>query len=255
MSATALTGLITYTGGSGIDTIGAAAAVNAFDVSAGAGNDLIATGAAADRVRGEAGDDFLNGGLGNDTAVYSGNVGDYQIAFLPGNDIRIADLRAGAPEGADTLRGIENAAFANATISFLFGTAGDDDFVASGNQAIDAGLGNDTITFDFRLVDATVTYFGQHGDHRRAVEPHRAERLRDAMCSPTARSTTDDGDRAGRRPVLLFARNHDVWNAHADADQHYHAFGWHEGRDPNAFFSTSIYLAANPDVRPPASTR
>ena len=160
MSATALTGLITYTGGSGSDTIGAAAAVNAFDVSAGAGNDLIATGAAADRVRGEAADDFLNGGLGNDTAVYAGNVGDYQIAFLPGNDIRITDLRAGAPEGADTLRGIENAEFANATLSFLFGTTGDDDFVASGNQAIVAGLGSDTITFDFRLVDATVTYAG-----------------------------------------------------------------------------------------------
>ena len=25
--------------------------------------------------------------------------------------------------------------------------------------------------------------------------------------------------------------------------------GWHEGRDPNAFFSTTIYLAANPDVK------
>ena len=27
------------------------------------------------------------------------------------------------------------------------------------------------------------------------------------------------------------------------------AFGWHEGRDPNAFFSTGIYLSANPDVK------
>ena len=27
------------------------------------------------------------------------------------------------------------------------------------------------------------------------------------------------------------------------------AIGWHEGRDPNAFFSTAIYLSANPDVK------
>ena len=34
-----------------------------------------------------------------------------------------------------------------------------------------------------------------------------------------------------------------------DADQHDHAFGWREQRDPNAFFDTSVYLAANPDVQ------
>ena len=27
------------------------------------------------------------------------------------------------------------------------------------------------------------------------------------------------------------------------------SFGWHEGRDPSAFFSTAIYLSANPDVK------
>ena len=36
--------------------------------------------------------------------------------------------------------------------------------------------------------------------------------------------------------LFYYAQNHDVWNAHADADAHYHAFGWQEGRDPNAFF-------------------
>jgi len=33
-----------------------------------------------------------------------------------------------------------------------------------------------------------------------------------------------------------------------DADSHYNSFGWREGRDPNAFFDTSAYLAANRDV-------
>ena len=53
----------------------------------------------------------------------------------------------------------------------------------------------------------------------------------------------------------IIRRYHDVWNAHADADAHFHSVGWHEGRDPNAFFSTAIYLSANPDVRRPASIR
>ena len=247
MSATTLTGLIAYTGGSGSDTIGAAAAVNPFNVAAGGGNDQVATGAAADRVRGEAGDDFLNGGLGNDTAVYAGNVGDYQVAFLPGNDIRITDLRSGAPEGADTLRGIENAEFANATLSFLFGTPGDDSFVASADQAIVAGLGNDTATFDFRLVDATVTYAGhsvliESGATHTVVSGFETYVFTDGTVhNKDADVLVDD--------LFYYARNHDVWTAQADADQHYHQFGRLEGRDPNAFFSTTIYLAANADVK------
>ena len=49
--------------------------------------------------------------------------------------------------------------------------------------------------------------------------------------------------------LFYYAHNHDVWNAHVDADAHYNAIGWHEGRDPNAFFSTSLYLAVNADVK------
>ena len=49
--------------------------------------------------------------------------------------------------------------------------------------------------------------------------------------------------------LFYYSRYHDVWNAHADADAHYNAFGWHENRDPNAFFSTGFYLALNPDVQ------
>ena len=48
--------------------------------------------------------------------------------------------------------------------------------------------------------------------------------------------------------LFYYIHNKDVWNAHADATAHYNANGWHEGRDPNAEFSTSGYLAANPDV-------
>ena len=45
-----------------------------------------------------------------------------------------------------------------------------------------------------------------------------------------------------------YARNPDVARAGADAFQHYMAYGWKEGRDPNAFFSTQYYLATNAAV-------
>jgi VCBS repeat-containing protein len=48
--------------------------------------------------------------------------------------------------------------------------------------------------------------------------------------------------------LFYYARHHDVWNAHADADADYMTTGWKAGFDPNAFFDTSIYLEANPDV-------
>ena len=48
--------------------------------------------------------------------------------------------------------------------------------------------------------------------------------------------------------VWYLSHNLDVWRAHIDADTHYEIFGWHEGRDPNAYFQTKEYLAENPDV-------
>jgi autotransporter-associated beta strand protein len=48
--------------------------------------------------------------------------------------------------------------------------------------------------------------------------------------------------------LFYYAANPDVWQAQIDADAHYAAYGWREGRDPNAAFSTEGYLAANPEV-------
>ena len=45
------------------------------------------------------------------------------------------------------------------------------------------------------------------------------------------------------------ARYGDVAAAGLDPATHYGASGWHEGRDPDAVFSTVGYLAANADVR------
>ena len=224
MTAAGLTGPISYTGGTGIDTVNGAAAVNPFNISGAGGNDL------------------LIGGLASDTAIYAGNLADYRIDFL-GSGVRITDRRAESPDGADTLNGIENGAFANTTVAFQCWNIRRRQLHAPpGNQAIDARGGNDTITFDFRLIDATVTYAG----NQVIIDGPRATR-----CSPASRrfvftdGTVDNNDGSPLIDDLFYySQNHDVWNAHVDADFHYNAIGWHEGRDPSAFFDTSLYLSA-----------
>jgi VCBS repeat-containing protein len=127
------------------------------------------------------------------------------------------------------------------------GTLGDDSFHAgSGNEFFVALPGTDTITFDFRLVDATVTYKG----HLIVVDgPSSHTVLSGFEVFNFADGTVhnDDGDRLVD-DLYYYSQNHDVWNAHADADQHYHSVGWKEGRDPDALFDTSLYLALNRDV-------
>ena len=77
------------------------------------GNDADNTlrgGGGDDRLRGRGGDDLLIGGPGNDTAVFAGGAAFYRIVTSDGVTT-VADLRAGAPEGTDTLREIETIRF------------------------------------------------------------------------------------------------------------------------------------------------
>jgi hypothetical protein len=132
--------------------------------------------------------------------------------------------------------------------TLINGTPGNDSFVAlPGNEKIIAGGGVDTITFDFRLVDATVTYSGNlviidgPGSHT-VLSGFEVFNFTDGTVNNNdADPLVDD--------LFYYSQHHDVWNAHVDADTHYHTYGWHEGRDPDAFFSTSTYLSDNPDVR------
>ncbi|MFD1794876.1 hypothetical protein FQV27_05675 [Paracoccus aurantiacus] len=47
---------------------------------------------------------------------------------------------------------------------------------------------------------------------------------------------------------FYFARNPDVAATNSDAAQHYHLYGWKEGRDPSADFSTRKYLSSHPEL-------
>jgi hypothetical protein len=161
------------------------------------------------------------------------------VSFAVGQktaEIHIAVMPDATPEANErvivTLTGVSGDGFINPAASAATGKIVNDDRIA---------------TFDFRLVDATVTYQGDIV-------------IIDSVASHTELSgidryvftdgTVDENDgNALVDDLFYYSRNHDVWNAHVDADAHYNTFGFHEGRDPSAFFSQLIYLSANPDVR------
>ena len=128
------------------------------------------------------------------------------------------------------------------------GTSGDDSFTASsGYERIDGGGGHNTITFNFKLVDATVSYVGNTVVVDSA-NSHTVLTGFDTYVFTDGTVTQNDGDPLVD-DLFYYSQYHDVWNAHIDADSHYHSSGWREGRDPNAFFSTSTYLSLNQDVK------
>jgi hypothetical protein len=132
----------------------------------------------------------------------------------------------------------------------LVGTPGPDSYTAlAGSERIDALGGTDTITFGFRLIDATVSYIGNTvvidgpgGSSHTMLTGFEVFVFTDGTIHHNdADPLVDD--------LFYFSKYHDVWNAHVDADAHFHSIGWKEGRDPDAFFSTMVYLSANPDVK------
>jgi hypothetical protein len=131
---------------------------------------------------------------------------------------------------------------------WLKGTRGDDTFTAlPGNERIDGRGGNDTVIFDFKLTDAHVTFSG----NKVIIESASSHTVLTGFERYVfADGTVENND---GHPLVddlfYYSHNHDVWNAGVDADRHYHQFGWHEGRDPSAFFSTAAYLSLYPDVK------
>src|SRR4051812_13331749 len=127
------------------------------------------------------------------------------------------------------------------------GTSGADNFTApSGSSAFNGLGGTDTITFNFRLVDATISWIGNH------VIVDSATSHADLTGFEVYQFTDGTANNADGSPLIddLFYNwtYKDVWAAHVDADAHYNSVGWHENRDPNAFFNTKLYLSIYHDV-------
>jgi autotransporter-associated beta strand protein len=129
------------------------------------------------------------------------------------------------------------------------GTPGNDSFIAAPSGAhIDAGRGVDTITFGFKLTEATVTYSGNHVIIDGPGGSHSLLSGFETYVFTDGTVNNNDGN-ALVDDLFYYSHYHDVWNAHVDADTHYNSSGWHEWRDPSAFFSTAFYLAAYQDVK------
>jgi glucose/arabinose dehydrogenase len=88
-------------------------------LSGNGGDDILFAGSGNDLLNGGAGNDNLNGNAGNDTALYSGNLSDYQItrhAGSAGTVYIVKDMRFGSPDGTDTLVGVEILKFADTSV-------------------------------------------------------------------------------------------------------------------------------------------
>jgi hypothetical protein len=207
------------------------------------GDDWIGT-AFNDTMNGAAGNDQMDGGGGTDTAIFSAARAAYTIVSI-GNDFQVT-----GPDGTDLLKNFEFAQFGDTTIALVStftGTSGNDSFTAlPGSELIDGLGGVDTITFDFALVDAVISWSGNR------VIVDAASSHTELTGFETFVFTDGTVNNADGSPLVddlfYYARNHDVWNAHIDAELHYGISGRHEGRDPNAFFDISFYRSIYPDA-------
>ena len=67
-------------------------------------------GSGKDTIRGNRANNSIDGGSGDDTALFSGAVTDYSLSLL-GGSLQLTDLRSGSPDGTDTLTNIESVDF------------------------------------------------------------------------------------------------------------------------------------------------
>jgi VCBS repeat-containing protein len=77
------------------------------------GADNLLGGDGKDTLVGGAGMDTLVGGDGIDTVIFGGRRSDYQVEQLTDGSLRITDLRATSPDGADTVSSLERFRFAD----------------------------------------------------------------------------------------------------------------------------------------------
>lgn len=94
-----------------------AATILADKLLGSASADVIKGGAGGDEIQGLGGDDRIDGGLGLDTAVYTGASIDFAWSKTEDGGWSVRDLRAGSPDGTDTIRGIEVLKFTDKSVN------------------------------------------------------------------------------------------------------------------------------------------
>jgi hypothetical protein len=187
-------------------------------------------------------------------------------SFVPGDSIgfgnhaQIFDPREGAVELTGSARGDD-----------LVGTAFNDTMRGQGgNDHLDGGAGDDTAVFSHPRDQYVVT---QEGNMTTVSGPDGTDTLAnfehlrfaddatgpsqpspDTPQAPDPSSPTPPDDPGSHIIGLVDTRFYlahytDVSVAQVSAIDHFNTYGWHEGRDPNAFFDTAGYRAANPELK------
>ena len=172
----------------------------------------------------------------------------------PAGDTRIQNLAARADTvlqhgvsrvgtaGNDTLEG-------TAYADRLFGGAGDDTLIGgAGDDILIGGAGIDRAVFSYGFASARVSTLADGSV--RIAGPDGTDTLRGIERFQFSDRTIDNADGNPLVDDLFYlANNRDVYQSGLDAEDHFARAGAGEGRDPNAYFSTTGYLAANADVR------
>lgn len=211
-------------------------------------DEILLGGAGNDQLTGGGGADVLDGGSGIDTARYDNSPAAVTIDLAAGTGL-------GGDAQGDTLIGIENvvgSAF-NDTLrgdggaNVLIGGAGDDILQGrGGNDLLVGGDGIDTAVFSGNFA----LYSTQDlGTKVIVLGPDGLDTLTGVERLTFADGTINLVDNDPLFDTLYYYQhNLDVFSAGLDAKAHYNAYGFAEGRDPNAYFDTSAYLSANRDV-------
>ena len=87
------------------------------NVVGGSGNDTLVGNRADNTITGGPGDDAINGQGGRNTAVYSGPSTDYAYTETADGSWTVTDLRAGSPDGTDSLQNIRLLKFSDTVVA------------------------------------------------------------------------------------------------------------------------------------------
>jgi hypothetical protein len=195
-------------------------------------------------------------------ALVAGNVIEPEISGLTGG--LVANVRSSPfPDsgGGDSIRssiqeltrtitsdGTGETLTGDSLRDFIFGRGGDD--ILNGgdnNDMLDGGGGIDQAVFAGALAAHAINWSGPVITFSSAAEGFDTAYRIEAFAFDDGAVIQHDDNR-GVDDLFYYSRSLDVWNAHVEAEAHYDSFGWIEGRDPNPFFSTNGYVAANGDV-------
>ena len=140
-------------GGAGTDTLDAEFNTGGVYLYGGDDFDILTGGSGDDVLEGDGGTDFIFGGAGIDTAVFSGNLADYKVTYVPGarGGLQVEDMRPGSPDGKDAVfNDVEKLQFADGTFDaeyFETTSKGGDGYITgatvfadtNGNGVLDSG--------------------------------------------------------------------------------------------------------------------